>query len=57
MVMKVHFLEGVGCCRVWRLLYPGQTLQTICGRYAHGGGQNLLKRTFKLNGFKKGGES
>lgn len=56
MFMKVHFSEGVSCCRVWRLAYPKQTPQKICGRYDHGGGQNQPIRTLNLNGSKEGGE-
>lgn len=49
MVMKIHFSEVVSCCRVWGLLYPGQTFQTIYGRYDHGGRKNQPERTLKFN--------
>jgi len=57
MVMRVHFPGCVICRRVWRLLYPGQALPPIYVTYDHGVRQNRHKRTFKLNGSKKGGES
>lgn len=52
MLMKVHFLEGVSYFRVWRLSYPEQTLQKICGRYHHSSGQNPPVDTLNLK-FKR----
>jgi hypothetical protein len=57
MVMKVHFSQDVSCCWLWRMLYPGQRLQAVGGGNDCGDGQNQLKRTYKLSGSKKGGQT